>query len=342
MQGPFLRKYGVETTINFQLYETDGASFQTGAAHAAGDSKIMKDEGAEANTTNGFTDEGTGYSLVLSSTEMEAARIVVYVADQTSPAIWIDEAIVVETYGNASAMHAFDLDTATQDVNVAQISDDSDAADNLELFIENAKGTDHKALISTDAQDLSTTLDVNTKLIEGGDATDAINAACDSAIETYELDHLMSVACDGNVITGNVVDHSALACLAAVGNDISDYDASTDSLEALGTGLAAISAATIADAVWDEAMSGHVAAGSFGKGIADIPDSVWDEEMDANAPAACDTAREYMNVALSALAGKTAGTGDWSARDLGDTKTRLQGTLSTAGARSSVDTLDGT
>ena len=341
MQGPFLRKYGVETTINFQLYDTDGASFQTGAVHAAGDSVIMKNEGAEANTTNAFTDEGTGYSLVLSATEMQAARIVVYVADQTSPAIWIDEAIVVETYGNASAMHAFDLDTATQDVNVAQISGDTTAADNAELAFDGTGfGFTNCTMPTTTA--VTDRVTANTDQIEGGDATDAINAACDAAIETYELDHLMSAACDGNVITGNVVDHSALACLAAVGNDISDYDASTDSLEALGTAMAALSAATIADAVWDEAMSGHVAAGSFGKGIADIPDSVWDEEMDTNAPAACDTAREYMNVALSALAGKTAGTGDWSARDLGDTKTRLQGTLSTAGARSSVDTLDGT
>jgi len=341
MQGPFLRKYGVETTINFQLYDTDGASFQTGAAHAAGDSVIMKDEGAEANTTNAFTDEGTGYSLVLSATEMQAARIVVYVADQTSPAIWIDEAIVVETYGNASAMHAFDLDTATQDVNVAQISGDTTAADNAELAFDGT-GFGFTNCTMPTTTTVTNRVTANTDQIEGGDATDAINAACDAAIETYELDHLMSAACDGNVITGNVVDHSALACLAAVGNDISDYDASTDSLEALGTAMAALSAATIADAVWDEAMSGHVAAGSFGKGIADIPDSVWDEEMDTNAPADCDTAREYMNVALSALAGKTAGTGDWSARDLGDTKTRLQGTLSTAGARSSVDTLDGT
>lgn len=35
-------------------------------------------------------------------------------------------------------------------------------------------GTDGKALISTDAQDLSATLDVNTKLIEGADPTDTI------------------------------------------------------------------------------------------------------------------------------------------------------------------------
>lgn len=71
-------------------------------------------------------------------------------------------------------------------------------------------------------------------------------------------------------------------------------------------------------------------------------DAIWDEVMDANAPAAANTAREYMNIAASAHAGKDAGTGDWSARDLGDTKTRLQGTLSASGARSSVDVVDGT
>jgi hypothetical protein len=72
-QGPFLRKYGVQTTIPFDLYEVDGVDLRVDAVHAAGDTKIMKDEGAEANTTNGFTDEGQGYSIVLTATEMEAA-----------------------------------------------------------------------------------------------------------------------------------------------------------------------------------------------------------------------------------------------------------------------------
>ena len=111
MLGPILRKYGVEATINFALYSTDGASFKVDAAHAAGDTVIMKNEGAQASTTNAFTDEGTGYSLVLTATEMTAARIVIYVADQTSPKVWLDLAIVIETYGNASAQHEFDLDT---------------------------------------------------------------------------------------------------------------------------------------------------------------------------------------------------------------------------------------
>jgi len=44
------------------------------------------------------------------------------------------------------------------------VSGDATAADNLELIIENAKGADHKILISTDAQDLKATLTVGSYL----------------------------------------------------------------------------------------------------------------------------------------------------------------------------------
>lgn len=111
-KGPFLRKYGVQTTLNFDLFEVDGVNFRLDAVHATADTKIMKDEGAEANTTNGFTDEGQGYSIVLTATEMQAARIKVYIVDAATK-VWLDTSITVETYGNASALHAFDLDTAS-------------------------------------------------------------------------------------------------------------------------------------------------------------------------------------------------------------------------------------
>jgi len=111
-QGPFLRKYGVQTTIDFALLAIDGIDYNVTAAHAAGDTKIMKDEGAEANTTNGFADEGQGYSIVLTAAEMTAARVVVYIVDAATK-VWLDTSLVIETYGHASAMHAFDLGTAS-------------------------------------------------------------------------------------------------------------------------------------------------------------------------------------------------------------------------------------
>jgi hypothetical protein len=115
------RKYGVEATLPFTLIDRAGADLETGATFAAGDLKIMKDEGAETNTTNLPTDEGTGYSLVLTATEMQAARVAVYIVDQTAPKIWVDDLLIIDSYGNASAQHAFDLDTALQSANMASI-----------------------------------------------------------------------------------------------------------------------------------------------------------------------------------------------------------------------------
>lgn len=106
-----LRKYGVAATFNFPLFSVGTNSFKTDATHASGDSVISKDEGAQANTTNGFVDEGSFYSLTLTATEMEAARIAVVIIDQGTKE-YDDQMLVIETYGNASAQHEFDLDTA--------------------------------------------------------------------------------------------------------------------------------------------------------------------------------------------------------------------------------------
>lgn len=96
--------YGQAATIDFHLYATDGTALKVDAAHAAGDTTLMKDEGAEANTTNGFVDEGKGYSIALTATELTAARVVLYVVDQGTQA-WLDEVITIETYGHPSAQH---------------------------------------------------------------------------------------------------------------------------------------------------------------------------------------------------------------------------------------------
>lgn len=115
-----LAKYNQSKTVDFCLYITDattGAVKVENAVHASGDTYLMKDEGAEANTTNAFTDEGSCYSIVLTATEMSAARVTLNIEDQGTKA-WADKCVVIETYGNASAEHAFDLDAATQSVTI--------------------------------------------------------------------------------------------------------------------------------------------------------------------------------------------------------------------------------
>ncbi|MCK5132398.1 MAG: hypothetical protein KAR40_09650 [Candidatus Sabulitectum sp.] len=145
MSKIFLRKYGEAATIDFDLFEVTGVDFRTDAVHASGDTVIMKNEAAEASTTNGFTDEGSTYSIVLTATEMQAARIKIIIIDQTATKVWLDTTITIETYGHASAQHAFDLDTAVPGVDVIQVSGDSTAADNLELMFDGTGYTDDTA-----------------------------------------------------------------------------------------------------------------------------------------------------------------------------------------------------
>jgi len=99
-----LRKYGVQSTINFPLITRGTLDFNnTPVTFASGDTKIKKDEGASANTTNNPSHEGEGiYSLVLDATEMQAARIVITVIDSATK-VWEDQAIIIDTYGNSSA-----------------------------------------------------------------------------------------------------------------------------------------------------------------------------------------------------------------------------------------------
>lgn len=175
-----LAKYNQAKTINFSLFEIDGVDMRINATFATGDITIMKNEGAPANTSNLPTDEGTGYSLVLTATEMSAARIQITMIDQTGTKVWLDNTIEIETFGNSSAEHEFDLDSTT--VDVGAISGDSTAADNL------------------------------------------------------ELDY------DG---TGFSKTNSTVGTVTTVTNQLT--------------------AATIADANWDEAQSGHTTAGTFGK-----------------------------------------------------------------------------
>jgi len=114
MQSVILRKYGEEATVDFHLFEVDGVDFRVDATSATGDITLNRDEaGVETLDADAFVDEGTGYSLVLSAAEMTAKRIHVHIIDQTATKVWLDTGFVVETYGHASAMHIFDLDSAT-------------------------------------------------------------------------------------------------------------------------------------------------------------------------------------------------------------------------------------
>lgn len=92
----YLRQYGVATTIDFCLYNPTATALLTNAAFSAGEVKIMKDEGNEANTTNLPADEGNCYSLALTAAEMTAQRVMLQFID-TATATWLDKSVIIET-----------------------------------------------------------------------------------------------------------------------------------------------------------------------------------------------------------------------------------------------------
>ncbi|HXG36514.1 MAG TPA: hypothetical protein VNL15_06070 [Dehalococcoidia bacterium] len=168
----------MQTDFYFPLIAWGDAEgdYTTAATFAAGDVKISKDGGAQANTTNLPSHIGSGvYKLTLTATEMQAAKIFVTLIDAATK-VWADQTILIATYGNASAEHAVDLDDSVRagltalpnaaaeaagglitrgtgagqvnqdangriDVNIAAISADAVAADNLEAEYD---GTGYK------------------------------------------------------------------------------------------------------------------------------------------------------------------------------------------------------
>ena len=81
--------------------------------------------------------------------------------------IYLPEGMQLPTsfVSDGTAAGQLNITSGVVDANAAQVSGDSAAADALELLVENCKGADHKVLVSSDAQDLSATLDVNAKTL---------------------------------------------------------------------------------------------------------------------------------------------------------------------------------
>jgi len=217
-----LGKYNQSKTITFDLVAPDGIDLIINATFATGDLKIMKDEGAEANTTNLPTDEGTGYSLVLTATEMSAARIRVYVIDQTGTKIWLDVSLGVETYGHASAEHAFDLDTAAETM---RGTDNAATATNLATVDTNVDsilvdtGTTIPGTITTVQNDLDIITDTDGVVLgaAGVDliwdevltgATHNVTSSAGRRLRQVEADYIGSIWIDTVNGTAGAVDYT--------------------------------------------------------------------------------------------------------------------------------------
>lgn len=114
--GAILRKYATGTggDIYIPIIKRGVLDFAVSGdwTPAAGDVKVSKDGGTDTNigTLPVFTNGN--WKFVFTDAELTAAFIVVKVVDSATKAVE-DQAILIETYGNASAQHAMDLDDAS-------------------------------------------------------------------------------------------------------------------------------------------------------------------------------------------------------------------------------------
>lgn len=90
-------RYGVAETFNFKLYNADG-TLDVDEADGGTEVSVSCNEGAETTATNDFVDEGTFYSIALTSGEMSCERVAVVIAATTT------EVFFIQTNNHASAM----------------------------------------------------------------------------------------------------------------------------------------------------------------------------------------------------------------------------------------------
>jgi hypothetical protein len=235
MASHYLRKYATATTVDFELYKLDGTGLKVDAASATHDIKIMKDEGAEADTTaDAFVDEGQGYSLALTATEMTAARVVIYIVDLSSPQVWLDKVLIIETYGHASAQHRDVLDVQTEVNKIGTVTNTGGTATLGAVLgdVANSSLQTRIAAIKTEADKIGTVTNTGGSATLGAAIGDMANSSLATRVGTLDT----------------VLDNIHDTDLPAVKTDTGAIKAITDLL----------TLASIADAVHDEAIDGAV------------------------------------------------------------------------------------
>ena len=259
MLGPFLDATDGATAETMTLANTDIKISKAGANF------VNKNSGGGANKTNGFklitldaTDTATVGELVISC--KMAGALAVF------KQCWVlEEAIYDAIYAPSATLAGSVADI---------LADTGTTLDGKLDTIDNFLDTEIAAIkavtdaISTNGSGLSA--------VPWNSSWDAeVQSEVADALVAIGLDHLVSASVAGSDIT----DNSIVAKLVSKEStaDWDDFVNTTDSLQAVrdrgdaawttGGGGSAPTAAAVADAVWDEATSGHTTSGTFGEQV---------------------------------------------------------------------------
>lgn len=229
-----LAKYGVQTSFRFAVVKRFAVDLAASGdwSPATGDTKISKDGGNVANTSNNPSAVGgTGsvlWSITLTAAELQAAEVVIQIVDSATKTIE-DQTLVIYTYGHASAKIQADL---------------SDS-----VWLGLTGGSTIKA--KTDLIPASPAREGTLSTIEG--KVDSVLADTNMLQVDWVNSGRLDLLIDGIKAKTDLIPASP----AAVGSKMDIVDAPS------ATGKAALANAA-ADQVWDEVASGHVASGSTG------------------------------------------------------------------------------
>ena len=217
------RLFGTAATISFPVIAFSTSSFHnslTTTLFAAGDFKISLNYADFTNTATlpSITPGGRSIVLSLTSAEMSAAHIELMIVDQTSPKVWEDQAVVIETYGTTSAQHGFNRNSntvtahvtsfAANAISAAAIADSAiDAAtiatDAKSRILKNTALSNFMFLMvdSTDHVTSKTGLTITaTRSIDGAAFAACANSATEVSAGMYKI-NLAATDLNGDVIT---------------------------------------------------------------------------------------------------------------------------------------------
>lgn len=269
------------------LDSTDGDTEETGLTIANTDVRLSKDGGnMAAKNSGGLThDENGWYSGTLDATDTDTVgELDIYVHVSGALAVWkrywVLEEVIYDALFAASAA-AFDSNQRM------------DVGSWLGTAVTLGNGAPDVNVASKDDIDLSATEKAS------------VNAECDTALTDYDgvvpadlndptaatiADAVWDEARSGHVAAGSFGEGVLVESLntqakadvnAQADTALADYDA------VVPADLNDPTAAAIADAVWDEARSGHVSAGTFGEGV---NAEALNTQAKADVNAECDTA----------------------------------------------------
>lgn len=319
------------------LDETDGKTAETGLTIAQADVRLSKNGGnmAQKNESTSCTHDEIGYyTCPLDTTDTGTlGQLKIMVHESGALPVWVDCLVVT-----------------------ANVYDTLFSTDQLDVNVTNIEGSDATNQIRDAVVDDSTRIDASAlNTLSGHDPGENIMGATDLSTEMGRIDasvssrsshaaaDVWSVASRSLTTFGSLVSDIATAVWGAVARTLTagtkddEIDAIlTDTgttLPAQISGLNDPAASAIADAVWDEAKSGHTGAGSFGEEVQahalSTEISALNDVSTAEVNAACDTAISDAALATAAALATVDANVDAILEDTGTTIPAALDALST-------------